>query len=70
MRRSSVSSLSVSSISTIAFSTVPLPSTSTTVAAVEDSRTSWALRMVAASDFGPTTTAALCVSLVSRSDVW
>ena len=30
------------------------------------SRTSWALRMVAASDFGPTTTAALCVSLVEQ----
>ena len=59
-----------SSISMISFSTVPLPSTSTTVAAVDDRRTSWALRMVAASDFGPTTTAALCVSLVSRSDVW
>ena len=43
----------------ISFSTVPLPSTSTTVAADDDSRTSWTLRIVAASDFGPTTTAAL-----------
>ena len=48
----------LSSISTISFSTVPLPSTSTTVAAVEDRATSWTERTVAASGDGATTTAA------------
>ena len=59
-RRASATVASVVSAgsSTIWFSTVPLPRTTTTVACWFDSPTSWMLRIVAASVLGPTTTAA------------